>query len=229
MTRKLFTDIAATYDRMNHLLSFGLDLLWRKAALQQVTTSPSRILDLACGTGDFTLALAERFPKAEILGGDLTPAMLEIARKKCTFHNVRFCECNAENLSNFSPLTFDLVTCAFGFRNFPDKSAALREIRRVLRNGGELIVLEFFRPKGRLAVFSTTTWVKALASLFSRDHKSAYAYLSHSIGHTLTADEFVRMAKDHGFAVVSRRTFPPCCTCIDLQVLNSGQVEQRHD
>ena len=80
MIRRLFTDIAAIYDRMNHVLSLGLDRRWRRLAAAGVKGTPTRILDLACGTGDFAFALARRFPAAEIVGVDLTPAMLEIAR-----------------------------------------------------------------------------------------------------------------------------------------------------
>ena len=103
MIRRLFTDIAAIYDRMNHVLSLGLDRRWRRVAAADVKGTPTRILDLACGTGDFAFALARRFPKAEITGVDLTPAMLEIARAKNTFPRIRFVEGDALALSVAGP------------------------------------------------------------------------------------------------------------------------------
>ena len=95
MIRRLFTDIAAIYDRMNHVLSLGLDRRWRRLAAADVKGTPARMLDLACGTGDFSFALARRFPEAAITGVDLTPAMLEIARAKNRSPHIRFMEGDA--------------------------------------------------------------------------------------------------------------------------------------
>lgn len=217
MTRPLFSHIAGVYDRMNHVLSLGLDIRWRRKAVRSLQGKPRRILDLACGTGDMTFALANRFTNASIVGLDLTPEMLTIARAKSTSTRIDFREGNAEALpfENLSADTrFDLVTCAFGFRNFPDKPAALREARRVMADDGELLILEFFRPRSRVLGRFTSLWLRLLAALFCRRNADAYAYLRTSMERTLSEDEFVGLAAAEGFRLIKRTFFLPCCTCL---------------
>ena len=224
--KRLFTEIAAVYDRMNHVFSLGCDWMWRRWAAARVEGAPARILDLACGTGDMTLALAARFPAAEILGADLTPAMLAIARRKASSARISFAEANAQDLSTlrvvssagtaagFVPASFDLVSCAFGFRNFPDKAAALGEARRAVAPGGQLLVLEFFRPSSRLLGGFTALWLRLLTFLFVRRCAADYGYLRASMKATLSVEEFIALAAAKGFRLAARRFFPPCCTCL---------------
>ena len=212
MIRRLFTDIAAVYDRMNHVLSLGLDRRWRRLAAEDVKGNPARILDLACGTGDFAFALAHRFPQAEIAGIDFTPAMLDIARAKNTSPHIAFREGDALALPLGGP--FDLCSCAFGFRNFPDRRQALREVRRVLAPGGELLVLEFFRPENALLGALTAQWVRIMAALFVRRRTDAYRHLRESMRGMLSAGEFAALAAEEGFDLEGRRFFLPCCTCL---------------
>ena len=132
--RRLFTRIAGRYDLLNRALTFGLDLSWRRRALA-LLEAPTRVLDLATGTGDLALGFARRFPRARVTGLDLTPAMLAIARRRIAragcAARVAFMEGDATRLP-FPDGAFDTVTCAFGFRNFPDPAAALAETARVL-------------------------------------------------------------------------------------------------
>ena len=223
MIRRLFTDIAGVYDRMNRLLSLGCDLRWRRQAAALIQGSPTDILDLACGTGDFAFALARRFPSAHILGVDLTPAMLDLARAKNTSPNITFRLGDAQDLSSLGPsigqsgnrtIEQSLVTCAFGFRNFPDKATALAEAKRVLKPGGELLVLEFFRPSNRLIGALTGLWLRAMASLFAHRNAAAYAYLRKSIGQTLSAGEFIALAQRRGLVLQARKLFLPGCSCL---------------
>ena len=215
MIRRFFTDIAGVYDRMNHLLSLGLDRRWRRLAAAEVKVSPARILDLACGTGDFAFELARRFPEADVLGVDLTPAMLDIARRKNSSQKIDFAEGDALDLSPVGMRgRFSLCTCAFGFRNFPDRRKALGEVRRVLSPGGELLVLEFFRPANAVLGFLTSVWLKALAALFARRKSAAYRYLRQSMQGMDTVEMFVAQADECGFSLASRRFFFPCCTCL---------------
>ena len=220
MIRRLFTDIAGVYDRMNRLLSLGCDLRWRRLAAALVHGTPASILDLACGTGDFAFALAKRFPHAQILGVDLTPAMLDLARAKNTSPNITFCLGDAQDLapsfehSNIRTFKPSLITCAFGFRNFPDKAAALAEAKRVLAPGGELLVLEFFRPQNRLLGGLTRLWLRMMSALFARRNASAYAYLRESIDKTLSAADFIALAERQGFVLEARRLFFPACSCL---------------
>ncbi len=210
----LFTDIAAVYDRMNHVLSLGRDVGWRDRAAALVKGAPARILDVAAGTGDFSFALARRFPEATVEGVDLTPAMLARARAKNAFPRVSFRVDDAQRLATVADASCDLCSCAFGFRNFPDKRAALAAAARVLAPGGELLVLEFFRPQSRVLGACTALWVRTLAGLFVRRHAAAYAHLRESMKATVSEAEFVAFASEAGFTLRARRFFFPCCTCL---------------
>jgi len=218
MTRRLFTEIAGVYDRMNHLLSLGLDKSWRRRAARTVDGDPSKILDLACGTGDFAFALARAFPAAAILGLDLTPAMLEVAREKNAFPQISFAEANAEKLLDPSlglrPSAFSLVSCAFGFRNFQDKRTALRNVRQLLAPHGQLLVLEFFRPANAFCGAFTSRWLRLLTQLFAARRKAAYGYLNLSMRQTLSEREFFALAEAEGFILQKRRFYFPCCSCL---------------
>ena len=214
MIRSLFTEIAGVYDRMNHLLSLGMDRRWRRIAAAEAKESPARVLDIACGTGDFAFELARRFPDAEVVGVDFAPAMLDLARRKNTLPRVAFAEGDALNLADVRDGSFQLCACAFGFRNFADRRKALREVGRVLAPGGELIVLEFFRPRNAALGFAVSSWIRLASSLFAHRRASAYRHLRESIGNMVAAGEFVSMAGEAGFRLCSDRWFFPCCRCL---------------
>lgn len=218
MIRRLFTDIAGIYDRMNRLLSLGRDSCWREAAVARVTIAPRRILDLACGTGDLAFALARRFPQAKIVGADLTPAMLELARRKNRSPQVSFVEAVAERLDSvplgLAPGSVDLVACAFGFRNFADRDAAFDQVRRIMADEAELLVLEFFRPSRGLLTALTALWLKLAARCLAPKQAWAYACLCQSMRTTISKEEFVRLAEDRGLTLIDERFFWPCCTCL---------------
>lgn len=151
--RELFSSIAPTYDRLNHLLSFGLDRRWwRRTAVtfrEILARSDARVLDICCGTGDLTAALlAERPVNSEPTTGlDFSPEMLRLAERKYAGRNVRWVEGDAMALP-FPDNSFDLVTSAFGFRNLRNYGAGLAEIHRVLRPGGRIGILECNQPDG---------------------------------------------------------------------------------
>jgi len=129
----LFDSIALDYDRLNHILSLGIDRTWRRRALKEIVNSEKqqRILDVACGTGDFSIAIARKAaPGASVTGLDLSEGMLKVM----------------EGMP-FEDGTFDVVTIAFGIRNFEHREDALREILRVLRPGGRLVILELSIPE----------------------------------------------------------------------------------
>jgi demethylmenaquinone methyltransferase/2-methoxy-6-polyprenyl-1,4-benzoquinol methylase len=178
----MFGRIATPYDRLNHLFSGGVDFWWRYLLLRSVRKSliqkqQSKILDLACGTGDVTLLLQRA--GFDAVGGDFCEPMLERARAKGVAQTM---VADALNLP-WNGASFDAVTVAFGYRNFEDRGKALAEIRRVLRAGGSLHILEFSQPY---------RWFRSLyflylhhilpraARLLCRD-EAAYAYLSGSI------------------------------------------------
>ena len=217
--KNLFARIANRYDTMNRIMSLGLDCLWRRSALKYIELPEGcKILDLACGTGDFTIELARRWPNAEITGVDLTSEMLDIARAKLSeAHNVTYLTGDAQNLSMLEPKQFSLVVCAFGFRNFPDKAKALSECHRLLADGGRLVVLELFRPTSRIVGTLVNTWLAVVSRIFASSASTEYRYLRRSVANTVTAADFIAMARDCDFAVCRSSFFLPSATCITLK------------
>ena len=150
----MFDRIAPAYDRLNHTLSFQIDKLWRRRVVRIVRrSSPRRILDVATGTGDLAIALAARIPDAHVLGIDLSEQMLEEARRKVVRRGlderVLLEEGDAERLA-LGDGAVDVATVAFGVRNFGDLGTGLQELFRVIRPGGQVVILEFSTPSAPL-------------------------------------------------------------------------------
>ena len=220
----VFTRVAGGYDRLNRILSLGLDVTWRRRALARLERAgvdgSGGILDIATGTADFAIEAARRFPSVRVTGVDLTPAMLEIGERKVAAaglsDRVSLREGNATALP-FGDSSFDAVLCAFGFRNFPDIPASLAETARILRNGGRLVVLEFFRPRSALLGAFTSGWLRCLSAMFATGVDSDYAYLRSSISRTCSAAEFEAMAREAGLAAERTEMFLPACSCLVLR------------
>ena len=218
--RGMFTRISGMYDRLNRVQSLGLDVLWRRRALARLAGEapfPHRILALATGTADFAIAAARHLPGAHVTGVDLTPAMLDVGRRKVEAAGlagrVSLEEGDACALA-CADASADVAICAFGFRNFPDRARALREVARVLTPGGHLLVLELFRPRFRVLAALTATWMACVARLFASGAREDYAYLRASIGETCTEAEFGQLATAAGLAAVRRYFFLPACSCL---------------
>lgn len=186
--QSLFNAIAPSYDRLNHLLSFGLDRhWWRKTAraFAPVLAEPeARILDICCGTGDQTAALLARRPNGAepITALDFSSEMLTRAHRKFPAANVRWIEGDAMHLP-FPDGSFDLVTAAFGFRNLSNYSEGLQEIARVLRPGGQIGILEANQPSGLDALIYNTYFhhiLPVVGGLLS-GQPEAYRYLPASV------------------------------------------------
>ncbi|MGB9610039.1 MAG: bifunctional demethylmenaquinone methyltransferase/2-methoxy-6-polyprenyl-1,4-benzoquinol methylase UbiE [Bryobacteraceae bacterium] len=188
--RRMFAGVARRYDLLNHLLSFQTDRYWRwRTALEVepfLRRPQARVLDLCCGTGDLTLALEQRAaPGALVLGGDFCRPMLEEARRKLLRRGARIelLECDGLQLP-FADGALDLVTIAFGFRNFANYRAALAELRRVIKPGGMLAILEFSTPPNpvlrALYRLYSETLLPALGGWISGD-RNAYTYLPDSV------------------------------------------------
>lgn len=203
--RTMFDGIAARYDLLNHVLSMDVDRLWRRRAVRQVAAvAPRRILDVATGTGDLAIALARALPNARITGVDLSEGMLAAARGKVAARGldgrIELVQGDAERLA-WADGTFDAVTVAFGVRNFGDLEAGLRELARVLRPGGRLVVLEFSRPRNPLfrALYEgySRHVLPRIGGLVSRDRR-AYEYLPASVGAFPPPAEFLAMLREAG-------------------------------
>ena len=148
--KEMFDHIAPTYDRLNHILSLSIDKLWRRRVVKNVRRlGAKRILDVATGTADLAIAMARKIEGATICGVDLSPQMLEVARTKVAKQGleerITLMEGNAEHLELNSE-SVDAVTIAFGIRNFENKEACLRELARIIRKDGHLVILEFSNP-----------------------------------------------------------------------------------
>ncbi len=184
---RMFDRVAARYDLLNSLMSAGLHHRWRERAADQAGLAPGdSALDVCCGTGDLTLELAKRIaPGGHVIGCDFSEPMLDLAREKAGgrgSEGVRFEWADALSLP-YDAGRFDAVTVGFGVRNFADRDRGLREMARVLRPGGRLVVLEFTRP--RRPPFSTfySLWFDRIAPILGRisDDPEAYAYLAESV------------------------------------------------
>ena len=198
----MFGRIAQRYDLANHLLSGGADFLWRRRAAKMIEGwRPKRVLDLATGSGDLALAVQRRLPEATIIAADFSPEMLGVAQRKGVRETVL-----ADALSlPFPDESFDCVTVAFGLRNMADWSLALREMSRVLRSGGHLLILDFSLPVGSLRPayrFYLLRCLPMLASLVT-GQKAAYDYLGGSIEKFPSGDEMIRLIEQNGFALAS--------------------------
>jgi demethylmenaquinone methyltransferase/2-methoxy-6-polyprenyl-1,4-benzoquinol methylase len=210
--QQMFDTIAPTYDRANHLLSFGIDpSWWRRAAwaLRRTLRRPEAVvLDLCCGTGDMTLALdryrprgAEQDEAAPILAADFSHQMLARGQQKFALRNIVSVEADALNLP-LADSSVDLVTAAFGFRNLTDYPAGLREIHRVLKPGGEIAILECNMPGGVIGALYLLYFqhvLPILGGLVSRSPR-AYAYLPDSVMRFPRPPRMRQLLAEAGFA-----------------------------
>jgi demethylmenaquinone methyltransferase/2-methoxy-6-polyprenyl-1,4-benzoquinol methylase len=213
--REMFTAIAPRYDLLNHLLSANVDKLWWRRtarAFSAILSQPNaQVLDLCCGTGDMAFALRRQGATARITGADFSHAMLLLASAKTSSdHPVKWIEADALSLP-FPDVSFDLVTSAFGFRNLADYDAGLREIRRVLRPGGEIGILECSEPNGLLGKLYDVYFKSVLPKIggLISGSKSAYSYLPASVARFPDPPEMLARMQNAGFREVSwaRYTF----------------------
>ncbi len=230
--RAMFAAIAGSYDLNNRLHSLGLDQHWRRKAVRLAGLKPTdTVVDVACGTGDLTLALTHAlWPKpgdwpparGQVIGIDFTYEMLPHARRKAralneddsrpgaraltTDDHILWLNGDAEALP-LPDASADVVTIAFGIRNVQDPAAALREFRRVLRPGGRLVILEFSQPRSRIIRFFNDLYCARImshtATWISRDRSGAYKYLPTSVRTFIDTPALLRLMADTGFERVA--------------------------
>jgi len=239
--RDNFDAIAPRYDLTNRVISFGIDLHWRRVAVRQLRDLPPRalVLDLACGTGDLALEVLRQRPGARVVGADLSRTMLGLARKKLAGSRGRaaagaqaagaqagagarltLVNAPAEALP-FRDGSFDAATIGFGIRNVPDFRAGLREMLRVLRPGGRVCILEFSTPPSRLlwkvySYYFFTILPRVGGWITGRE--AAYRYLTDSVSRFPGAGELKSAMEETGFRGVSYTALNGGIVCIHTGV-----------
>ncbi len=208
---QMFDNISGNYDFLNHFLSLGIDIQWRKKVLKIVQqTNPEIILDIATGTGDLAILLSKAYPK-KIIGLDLSNGMLAVGRRKVAekglAHLIEMVQGDSENLP-FEDNYFDVITVSFGVRNFENLHKGLSEIYRVLKPGGTFIVLEFSQPtqfpmKQIFGIYSKYM-LPLIGKLISKD-KSAYTYLPESVAAFPFGEDFNAILRNLNYTNVSNK------------------------
>ena len=206
----MFDSIAPVYDRLNHLLSFGIDRSWRRRLVRAVSSfcalrgGEVKVLDMACGTGDVSIALKRK--GLDVVGADISENMLALARKKAPGIDFRYGD--ASELP-FADRSFDAVTIAFGIRNFDKRAQCIRELHRVLKEGGMLAIAEFSIPRNRLWRGIYTLYFKnilpAIGRLVSKQ-AYAYSYLPESSFDFPAPEKFRAELSEGGFRAVTARS-----------------------
>jgi demethylmenaquinone methyltransferase/2-methoxy-6-polyprenyl-1,4-benzoquinol methylase len=202
--RTMFDRIAPVYDVMNRVMTAGLDGRWRRLTARAVVKPGDRVLDAACGTGD--LAIADRKAgAAEVTGIDFSERMLERARRKAP--DLEWVQGDLLALP-FEDASFDAATVGFGVRNVADLELSLRELRRVLRPGGRLAILEITQPRGVLRPFFSL-WFDRIVPLLGKllPGGAAYTYLPASVKRFPGTEELAELMRGIGFADVQFRLF----------------------
>ena len=208
--QKMFNEISGRYDFLNHLLSLGIDFSWRRKLVNQLSYyHPENVLDVATGTGDLALLIGSLNPK-KIIGIDIAGEMLSIAKQKAVLKHlherITFQEGDAEDLP-FPEESFDAVTVAFGVRNFETLGRGLSEMKRVLRTGGVMMILEFSHPGS--FPWKQLYWVYAkfmipfIGKMVSRN-KQAYSYLPESVSGFPSGEDFINILVKNGMKNATR-------------------------
>ena len=220
--RSMFNNIAPTYDKLNHILSLNIDKIWRKKAVkrickhikdsetQRLRDSETQVLDVACGTADSTIALAKAgVPR--VTGVDISEGMLEVGEKKIEELNLNSVISlkveDCENLS-FNDNTFDAAFIAFGIRNFEDKKKGLKELHRVLKPNGHLLILELSVPQNKILLSLYKLYflhiLPFIGKKISGDNK-AYTYLPQSVMNFPKPKDFLQTMEECGFKDVRQK------------------------
>ena len=216
---QMFDDIAPTYDKLNHRLSWNIDKGWRRKAIKALAAhKPQTMLDIATGTGDFAMLAAQMLKPRKLIGADISDGMMEIGRAKVK-------EAHLDDIITFEKQdcldltypdeSFDAVTAAFGIRNFQDLDKGLKEMCRVLKKGGMLSIVELTTPVSfptkQLFWIYSHTFLPVYGKLISKDN-SAYSYLTKTIEAFPQGEQMMQILKKAGFAETrfERLTFGIC-------------------
>ena len=217
--KRLFDNIAPDYDKLNHILSLNIDKGWRKKAVREIvdSDSPLKVLDVACGTGDFTIEIARKAATgSSVTGIDLSEGMMAVGRDKIKAAGVdaalEYGDCEA---LKYADDTFYRISVGFGVRNFEHLAIGLREMCRVLKPAGKLVILELSVPSNPIIRWCYKLYflniLPAIGGMVS-GNRGAYEYLPASVLHFPAPDKFIPMLREAGFAEVKHKalTFGVC-------------------
>lgn len=204
---QLFDRIAGTYDGLNHVLSLNIDKRWRRRAIRMLAPA-EQVLDVAIGTADLTIEILRQGKAQHVTGIDLSHGMMAIGEQKVAkrgyAQQVQFDYGSAQQMP-YANASFDTVTCAYGVRNFANMDEGLSEMYRVLRTGGELMVLEFSYPTNPVIRWGYDLYfthiLPFIGNLFSRD-KGAYSYLNRSVKNFPYGEAFCQHLRKAGFSQI---------------------------
>lgn len=212
--KKMFDNIAPDYDKLNHILSLNIDKNWRKKAVRELADEarPLNVLDVACGTGDFTIEIARKVPQGStVVGVDISDGMIAVGLEKLAKLGIdatlKVADCEA---LPYEDNTFDRISVGFGVRNFEHLELGLSEMYRVLSPGGKLVILELSVPSNAFIRWCYKLYflkiLPFIGGLVSGD-RSAYEYLPASVLRFPAPDKFMSIMKSAGFDVVEHRAF----------------------
>ena len=218
---EMFDDLADRYDLMNRMLSCGIDVTWRTKAIRLLRkVDPKQILDVATGTGDMAIIACHVLKPEKVVGIDISEHMLELGRKKVEkerLANIIQLQTGDSETINFADNSFDAVTVAFGVRNFEHLENGLKEMFRVLKPGGMLVVLEFSRPRTRIFRSLYNLYMSVVAPEVARwfsQNKKAYQYLNQSAKLFPDRHDFVEILDRTGYSDTSFKSLSAGICCI---------------
>lgn len=205
--RAMFSTVAPRYDFITKTFSYGMDRHWKRTGLNHVQL-PERpvVLDLAAGTGDFSLMVRQKYPGARAVAVDITERMLQLARERGVQHTV----CGDAGLLPFPDHTFDCVFVGYGLRNFPNLNVAVAEIERVTRPGGSLVSLDFFLPANALLRPLYLAYLYAQGFFWGtvlHGRPRVYTYIPDSLRTFVSIDDFSSLLERTGYLRVDARRY----------------------
>ena len=219
----MFNDIAPTYDKLNHILSLNVDKSWRRKAVRRIKKAISGIenpliIDVACGTADSTIELAKIGENVRVEGIDISDGMLKIGEEKVEKlglkDRITFSVSRAEAIE-FQDDTFDAAMVAFGVRNFSDREKGLKEILRVLKPNGTLLILELSEPQNVIVRWFYNLYFKNILPFIGKKvsgNAAAYRYLQQTVEKFPMPKEFMKMLQDIGYQDIKHNAYS-CGLC----------------
>jgi demethylmenaquinone methyltransferase/2-methoxy-6-polyprenyl-1,4-benzoquinol methylase len=207
LMRAMFATVAPRYDFFTRVFSWGMDIRWKRLGVKRASLPATpAVLDLACGTGDFSLLIRQRLPGSQLVTVDLTERMLHLARARGLHNPV----CGDACFLPFADGAFDAVFIGYGLRNFPDLKQAVREIERVTRPGGLLVSLDFFLPSNPILrrIFIAYLYAQgAVFGLLLHGRPRVYTYIPDSLRSFVSIAEFSSMLRHFGYGRIDTRSY----------------------